>query len=129
MADPTEVLRRPAPPPDVTLGYGDGPDHVIDLRLPPGPRARRPLVVVVHGSVDAVAGGTPPATPSARPSGTPAPSSPQSSPSAAPAPSAPASRAPSAAPRTTAPSSARPSAAPSTPAGAAPSTVPPTGAR
>jgi hypothetical protein len=89
----------------------------------------RPLVVVVHGSVDAVAGGTPPATPSARPSGTPAPSSPQSSPSAAPAPSAPASRAPSAAPRTTAPSSARPSAAPSTPAGAAPSTVPPTGAR
>ena len=93
----------------------------------------RPLVVVVHGSVDAVAGGTPPATPSARPSGTPTPSSPQSSrsaaPSAAPAPSAPASRAPSAAPRTTAPSSARPSAAPSTPAGAAPSTVPPTGAR
>jgi hypothetical protein len=89
----------------------------------------RPLVVVVHGSVDAVAGGTPPATSSARPSGTPAPSSPQSSPSAAPAPSAPASRAPSAAPRTTAPSSARPSAAPSTPAGAAPSTVPPTGAR
>jgi hypothetical protein len=89
----------------------------------------RPLVVVVHGSVDAVAGGTPPATPSARPSGTPAPSSPQSSPSAAPAPSAPASRAPSAAPRTTAPSSARPSAAPSAPAGAAPSTVPPTGAR
>jgi acetyl esterase/lipase len=49
MADPTEVLRRPAPPPDVTLRYGDGPDHVIDLRLPPGPRARRPLVVVVHG--------------------------------------------------------------------------------
>lgn len=89
----------------------------------------RPLVVVVHGSVDAVAGGTPPATSSARPSGTPAPSSPQSSPSAAPAPSAPASRAPSAAPRTTAPSSARPSAAPSAPAGAAPSTVPPTGAR
>ena len=88
----------------------------------------RPLVVVVHGSVDAVAGGTPPATPSARPSGTPAPSSPQSSPSAAPAPSAPASRAPSAAPRTTAPSSARPSAAPSAPAGAATSTVPPTGA-
>jgi hypothetical protein len=89
----------------------------------------RPLVVVVHGSVDAVAGGTPPATPSARPSGTSAPSSPQSSPSAAPAPSAPASRAPSAAPRTTAPSSARPSAAPSAPAGAAASTVPPTGAR
>jgi SAF domain-containing protein len=88
----------------------------------------RPLVVVVHGSVDAVAGGTPPATPSARPSGTPAPSSPQSSPSAAPAPSAPASRTPSAAPRTTAPSSARPSAAPSAPAGAATSTVPPTGA-
>ena len=92
----------------------------------------RPLVVVVHGSVDAVAGGTPPATPSARPSGTPTPSSPQSSrsaaPSAAPAPSAPASRTPSAAPRTTAPSSARPSAAPSAPAGAATSTVPPTGA-
>ena len=88
----------------------------------------RPLVVVVHGSVDAVAGGTPPATSSARPSGTPAPSSPQSSPSAAPAPSAPASRTPSAAPRTTAPSSARPSAAPSAPAGAATSTVPPTGA-
>jgi hypothetical protein len=89
----------------------------------------RPLVVVVHGSVDAVTGGTPSATPSAGPSGTSAPSSPQSSPSAAPAPSASASRAPSATPRSTAPSSARPSAAPSAPAGAAASTVPPTGAR
>ncbi len=87
----------------------------------------RPLVVVVHGSVDAAAAGGAPtpapaptptstAAPSARPSGT----SP-SSPSATPAPatrssSAPASRSPSAAPRTTAPS-------------AAPSTVPPTGTR
>ncbi len=92
----------------------------------------RPLVVVVHGSVDAAAAGGAPtpapaptptstAAPSARPSGT----SP-SSPSATPAPatrssSAPASRSPSAAPRTTAPSSAAPSAAPST--------VPPTGTR
>lgn len=49
MADATEVLRRPAPPPDRTIQYGDGADQVIDLRLPPGPPQARPLVVVVHG--------------------------------------------------------------------------------
>jgi acetyl esterase/lipase len=34
--------------PDQTLRYGDGPDQVIDLRLP-GADGPRPLVVVVHG--------------------------------------------------------------------------------
>lgn len=44
-----DVLSRPAPPPDRTVPYGDGPDHVVDLRLPPGDDGPRPLVVVVHG--------------------------------------------------------------------------------
>lgn len=47
--DPLEVLTRPAPPPDLTLRYGPGPDHVVDLRLPADGRTPRPLVVVVHG--------------------------------------------------------------------------------
>lgn len=42
------MLTRSAPPPDRTLRYGDGPEHVIDLRLS-SRRGRRPLVVVVHG--------------------------------------------------------------------------------
>lgn len=45
----TDVLSRPAPPPDRTIRYGDGHDHVIDLRLPVGAGGARPLVVVVHG--------------------------------------------------------------------------------
>src|SRR5688572_24932971 len=49
--DPREVLTRPAPAPDLTLRYGDHPDHVIDLRLPTDGAAGpgRPLVVFLHG--------------------------------------------------------------------------------
>jgi acetyl esterase/lipase len=43
----TDVLHRPAPPPDLTVPYGALPEHVIDLRLPP--RLPAPLVVLVHG--------------------------------------------------------------------------------
>lgn len=35
-------------PPDLTLRYGDAPEQVVDVRLPPHDGAR-PLVVVVHG--------------------------------------------------------------------------------
>jgi acetyl esterase/lipase len=45
--DPRDVLTRPAPPPDLTLRYGEHPDHVADVRFPPG--GRGPLVVFVHG--------------------------------------------------------------------------------
>lgn len=48
-ADPRAVLSRPAPPPDATLRYGDHPDQVADLRLPPAGTPPRPWVVVVHG--------------------------------------------------------------------------------
>ena len=44
-----EVLTRPAPPPDLTLRYGDGAEQVVDVRLPRRGAGRRPLVVVVHG--------------------------------------------------------------------------------
>ncbi|MEV4754042.1 alpha/beta hydrolase [Micromonospora sp. NPDC049559] len=48
--DPRAVLSRPAPPPDLTVRYGDAPEQLADLRLPaPVPGAPRPLVVVVHG--------------------------------------------------------------------------------
>ena len=43
----SDVLTRPAPPPDVVLRYGEHPDHVIDLRLPEVQTG--PLVVFVHG--------------------------------------------------------------------------------
>jgi acetyl esterase/lipase len=43
----TDVLHRPAPPPDLTVPYGTLPEHVIDLRFPP--RRPAPLVVLVHG--------------------------------------------------------------------------------
>jgi acetyl esterase/lipase len=46
--DPREVMTRPAPPPDLTVRYGQHPDQVADLRLPPG-RPAGPLVIVVHG--------------------------------------------------------------------------------
>jgi len=50
---PDDVLTRPAPPPDLVIRYGTGPEHVADVRLPgkrPGaalPSA--PLVVFLHG--------------------------------------------------------------------------------
>ena len=48
MADPREVLSRPAPAPGLSLRYGPLPEHVVDVRLPPG-NAPAPLVLVVHG--------------------------------------------------------------------------------
>jgi acetyl esterase/lipase len=33
----SDVLSRPAPPPDLVLSYGPGPEHVADVRLPPLP--------------------------------------------------------------------------------------------
>ncbi|MFE9203930.1 alpha/beta hydrolase family protein [Micromonospora sp. NPDC007230] len=48
-ADPRAVLTRPAPPPDVTVAYGDHPDQLADLRRPAGDGPARRLVVVVHG--------------------------------------------------------------------------------
>lgn len=51
--DPSDVLRRPTPPPDVTVRYGPGPEHVADVRWPTsghaGPSGGAPLVVVIHG--------------------------------------------------------------------------------
>src|SRR5262249_58901250 len=55
------VLSRPAPPPDLVLSYGPGPEHVADVRLPPvafgvpsagappGDARPAPLVVFLHG--------------------------------------------------------------------------------
>jgi acetyl esterase/lipase len=53
----SDVLSRPAPPPDLVVAYGSGPEHVADVRLPPGlavqPRDRAagpaPLVIFLHG--------------------------------------------------------------------------------
>jgi acetyl esterase/lipase len=42
-----DVLTRPAPPPDEVLRYGDGPEHVIDLRLPVSGAGT--LVIFLHG--------------------------------------------------------------------------------
>lgn len=47
--DPQEVLTRPAPPPDLTIRYGDGPDQVADVRLPAGGAPARPPVIFLHG--------------------------------------------------------------------------------
>ncbi|MGN6792860.1 MAG: alpha/beta hydrolase family protein [Streptosporangiaceae bacterium] len=35
----TDVLSRPARPPDLVLRYGDGPDHVADIHVPPAASA------------------------------------------------------------------------------------------
>jgi acetyl esterase/lipase len=37
-----DVLSRPAPPPDLTICYGSGPEHVADVRLPPRTDGVRP---------------------------------------------------------------------------------------
>jgi acetyl esterase/lipase len=50
---PDDVLTRPAPPPDLVIRYGTGPEQVADIRLP----TRRavamsqpsPLVIFLHG--------------------------------------------------------------------------------
>lgn len=50
---PDDVLTRPAPPPDLVIRYGAGPEHVADVRLPrrrsgaTAPPA--PLVIFLHG--------------------------------------------------------------------------------
>lgn len=50
MRDPREVLTRTAPPPLLTVAYGDLPDQVADVWMPDGDGVRSvPLVVVVHG--------------------------------------------------------------------------------
>lgn len=49
MKDPRAVLTRPAPPPDLTLRYGDHAEHVIDVRVPPAGRTARRLVIFIHG--------------------------------------------------------------------------------
>lgn len=41
------ILTRPAPEPDTTVRYGEGPEQVADAWLPPA--TGRPLVVFVHG--------------------------------------------------------------------------------
>jgi pimeloyl-ACP methyl ester carboxylesterase len=48
-----DVLSRPAPPPDLVISYGPGPEHVADVRLPParpgGAETAGPLVLFLHG--------------------------------------------------------------------------------
>lgn len=44
----TDVLARPARPPDLTLPYGPLPEQLVDVRLPPRP-GPAPLIVVLHG--------------------------------------------------------------------------------
>jgi acetyl esterase/lipase len=50
---PDDVLTRPAPPPDLVIRYGSGPDHVADVRLPLKRPAvtsvPAPLVIFLHG--------------------------------------------------------------------------------
>src|SRR4051794_7838497 len=42
------VLDRPAPPPAFGLAYGDHPEQVADVWLPPG-SGPAPLVLLIHG--------------------------------------------------------------------------------
>lgn len=48
MSEVGDLRSRPVPAPHLTVHYGDLPDQVADLRLPPGNDAA-PLAVVVHG--------------------------------------------------------------------------------
>jgi acetyl esterase/lipase len=45
----SDVLSRPAPPPDLVITYGPGPEHVADVRLPPRAAGDAPLVIFLHG--------------------------------------------------------------------------------
>jgi len=45
----SDVLSRPAPPPDLVVSYGSGPDRVADVRLPRRPAGPAPLVMFLHG--------------------------------------------------------------------------------
>jgi acetyl esterase/lipase len=49
VSDPSDVLDRPAPPPDLQIRYGRLPEHVADVRWPSTDAPHPPLVVVVHG--------------------------------------------------------------------------------
>ena len=51
-----DVLSRSARPPDLVLRYGDGPDHIADVHVPPGAPAVRDgtggralLTIFLHG--------------------------------------------------------------------------------
>jgi acetyl esterase/lipase len=50
---PDDVLTRPAPPPDLMIRYGTGPEHVADVRLPKRRTASAarpaPFVIFLHG--------------------------------------------------------------------------------
>src|SRR5690606_17046242 len=42
------ILTRPAPPADARIAYGDAPQHVADLRRPPGD-GPHPAAITIHG--------------------------------------------------------------------------------
>src|SRR5262249_47030178 len=52
----SDVLARPARQPDLMLRYGDGPEHVADVHMPPGAGSGQttaggqvPLILFLHG--------------------------------------------------------------------------------
>src|SRR5262249_13299490 len=47
--DPREVMTRPAAGPDLVVRYGDHPEHLLDVHLPPARSDAAPVVVFVHG--------------------------------------------------------------------------------
>ena len=47
--DAGDVLTRRAARPDAVLRYGDHPDQVLDLHLPPTTDAPAPVVLLLHG--------------------------------------------------------------------------------
>lgn len=44
-----DILAIPAPQADTRIFYGQDPVNFGDLRLPPGGRGKRPVVIVIHG--------------------------------------------------------------------------------
>lgn len=48
-ADSRGVLNRPADGPDAIVRYGDRPDQIVDLHLPPTETATAPVLVLLHG--------------------------------------------------------------------------------
>ena len=46
---PSDVLSRPASPPDFTVAYGDDPEQIADVRVPAPGTTAQPLVVFIHG--------------------------------------------------------------------------------
>jgi len=47
--DPREVMTRPAAGPDLVVRYGEHPEHLLDVHLPPARTDAAPVVVFVHG--------------------------------------------------------------------------------